>query len=488
MIANNISFVQSVFSFYDIEFASPKLSTTDLVLLILYASICIGIGIWSSRNQKDEDYLIAGRKLNLWGFVMSVVASYIGGAAIVAYTAYVYKFGISAIAVFIGTAAGFLLFIPYALKIRKISRRKKFITLSDWFYYKFDKRIGLLSAMILFVVYFGMLLNQFIAGSSILANISGWSYETALLFSSLVVGIYLFAGGFRSVIKTDIFQYLVVFVLFVFMGFVLKGNRKNIVVELFDFSQMNISMTIAFFVFGIFIIFQSAEYWQRVYAAKNSKVVKKGFILSAILVIITGFIITLVGLSAHVNLPGIQAKDAFAEGLTVLLPHKYIGAGLVLIFAAIMSSADTIIFVLASSVSIDWFGHLSGKKQSKHQSMKQTRLFIVIFSLLGFVFAYNFRDLVAVIVFITGLGFTIIPAAIASFHTKVKNAAALASFTSGIIYVILLVCIAIFQKKPMEFFKDNAALSVASIVVSALFLFIFQKFAKQDKYNSSELS
>ena len=458
---------------------SSKLSTLDLILLLSYAVVCLVIGIWSSRNQKDEDYLIAGRKLNLWGFITSVVASYIGGAAIVAYTAYVYRFGMSAIAVFLGTSVGFIIFIPYAKKLRKFSTKKKFITLSDWFYFKFNKEVGFLSAVILFVVYFGMLLNQFIAGSSILSNISGWSYETALLFSSIIISIYLFAGGFRSVIKTDIFQYIVLFVLFILLAFVLGGEKRSTALDLIDFSRMNIGMTIAFIAFGVFIIFQSSEYWQRVYAAKSNKTVKKGFIGSAVLTIITGFAITLIGLSAHHNIPGIEAKDAFAEGLGNLLPSKYISAGLILIFAAIMSSADTQIFVLASSFSMDFLDKLSPKKLNRHQLMRRTRLFIIIFSFLGFVFAYNFRDLVAVIVFITGIGFTIIPAAIASFHYKISNHAAQASFLGGILYVIALMIIAAMQKEPTEFFKNNADLAILSIVISALILYIAQKIYNQ---------
>lgn len=89
-----------------------KLSVIDFSLLIGYALVCILIGFWSSRKNKDEDYLIAGRNMSLVGFVASVVASYVGGAAIVLYSAYVYKFGISAIAVFLGTAAGFLFLYP----------------------------------------------------------------------------------------------------------------------------------------------------------------------------------------------------------------------------------------------------------------------------------------------------------------------------------------------------------------------------------------
>ena len=454
-----------------------KLTTFDLILLIGYAVICILIGILSSRHQKDEDYLIAGRKLGLWGFMASVVASYIGGAAIVAFTAYVYQFGISAIAVFIGTSIGFLLFIPYAKKLRKIGEEKKFFTLSDWFYHKFNTEVGLLSAIILFIVYFGMLLNQFIAGSTILASISGWSYETALLFSSLIISIYLFAGGFRSVIKTDIFQYIVLVVILVILVFVLTGedSQHEIVRSLVDFSDASPVMTVAFLAFGIFIVFQSSEYWQRVYAAKSERVVVKGLRGSALLTLITGLVICLVGLAAHVHVPGIEPKEAFAAGLTVLVPGKYIVAGLILIFAAIMSSADTQIFVLSSSAAIDFFGELNHSKHDNKRLMHRTRLFIVLFSLAGFAFAYNFRDLVAVFIFITGIGFTILPAAIASFHWNIKNQAAMASFISGIVYVLILLIVAGFQPEPIQFFKDNADLAIGSIVISAITLIIFQQ-------------
>ncbi|RLD88906.1 MAG: hypothetical protein DRJ09_07510 [Bacteroidetes bacterium] len=436
----------------------------NIIMLTAYALVCIIIGLISTKGNKDEDYLIAGRKIGLFGFVSTVVASYIGGAAIVAYSAYVYKFGISAIAVFVGTSAGFLLFIPYALKLRKFSTKKKFLTLSDWFYFKYDKKTGVASALILFVVYFGMLLNQFIAGSSILANISGWSYETALIASASVITIYLFAGGFKSVVKTDIFQYIIMFILFVLLAYVLLKGDKDFTKEITDFSSMNISMTIAFIFFGILIIFQSAEYWQRVYAAKSNKVVKTGFIISAVLVLVTGLAITIVGLSAHYSIQGIAPRDAFAEGLKVLAPQKFIGIGLVLLFAAIMSSADTIIFVLASSVAKDYIAYFSKKEITQHNLKMQTKIFIVLFAFVGFLLAFFFRSIIDIVVFITGVGFTIVPAAITSFHFKIEKQAVLASFISGVVYVLIL------------FVSGNLLpeLSVASFVIALIFLIVFQ--------------
>ena len=470
--------ISIAFLFTDLP--GSRLCPFDILLLTLYALTCLGIGLYASRRKTDADFMIAGRKIGIIGFVTSVVASYIGGAALVAYTAYVYRFGISAIAVFLGTAIGFIVFIPYALKLRKFSGEKEFYTLSDWINFKMGKTAGLASAVILMIVYSGMLLNQFIAGSSILANISGWSYETGLLISSCIIATYLLAGGFRSVIRTDIFQYMVMVVMLVLIGVVMMGDRRSFVMELVDFSRMNIGMTIAFTAFGVLIIFQSAEYWQRVYGAKSDRVVKSGLIGSAIFTVLTGIGITMVGLSAHVHLPGIEAKDAFAEGLTLLMPDKLLGAALILIFAAIMSSADTQIFVLASSVAVDWVDKLSGKKSDSKRRMQITRLGIIGFTALSFLGAWFLRDLVAVIVFITGIGFSIIPAAVASFHWKIKSRAAMASFISGPVYVFILLAVAAIQPQPFEFFKNNADLAILSIVISTIFLILFQVSGKKE--------
>ena len=241
---------------------------------------------------------------------------------------------------------------------------------------------------------------------------------------------------------------------------------------------MNIGMTIAFTGFGIFIIFQSAEYWQRVYGARSDRIVRDGFILSAIFTVITGIAITIVGLAAHSHLPGIEAKDAFAKGLTLMLPRKLLGASLIMIFAAIMSAADTQIFVLASSVAVDWYDKLSGRVSDDKRRMLITRIGIISVSFLSCLGAFFLRDLVAVIIFITGIGFTIIPASVASFHWKISSRAALASFASGIAYVFILIFIAMFQGNPMEFFKDKADLAILSIVMSALTLFIVNLFTK----------
>ena len=418
--------------------------------------------------------MIGGRKIGIWGFVFSVVASYIGGAALVAYSAYVFRFGIPAMAVFAGTAAGFVLFISYALKLRKISSTAKFHTLPDWFYFHYGRSAGLLSSGILFLVYTGMLLNQFIAGSTLLSAISGWSYEFSLAVSGIVISVYLFAGGFQSVIKTDIFQYLVLLVVFMITAWLMAGHHDLYISGKLDFQDFSPGMTIAFLIFGVFIVFQSAEYWQRVYAARSDQVVKKGFLFSAILVLATGFAITMVGLNARHQLPGLDPGQAFAGGLGLILPENLTGVGLVMIFAAIMSSADTILFVLASGMAKDYVGRYRIRKGKSPDLMRITRWLTLVFSLGGVLLAIAFRDLIQVILFITGLGFSLIPATIASFHFKVTSGAVVASFVTGVIYVALLLLSGFLIPE----------YSIASFAVSTLTLIIWSLTTKKNSLSS----
>ena len=444
------------------------LKTLDIILLLIYALVCIGIGVYASRKQKDDDYLIAGRKLGFWGFTFSILASYIGGSALVAYSAFVYEFGISALSLFIGTATGFLIFISYAKKIRKKAKENDFITLSDWFYTSFDRKTGLLSALIMLFVYFGLLMNQFVAGSSILSGMSGWSYDWSLVISGSIILLYLILGGFRSVIKTDIFQYIVLIVLFVFFIYLMFTEQRGSSFELFSLGKVDVSMTIGFFVYGLVSVFFVSEYWQRIYAAENDTVIKKGLGHSAWLIIITGLLLSIVGLYARQFIPGIEAKDALASGLTGMIPKGFAGLGLILIFAAIMSSADTMIFVLATSLAKDFISRFGTVNLTKPELTKFTRLFIILISVLSMGAAYFFRDIVAVVLTISGVGFAIVPPVMATFHIKIKSNAAFASLLSGAIYVAILL---ITGNIVSEF-------AVASVLVSGIVLFIFQKFSK----------
>ena len=60
------------------QLQGSNLSPFDILLLVLYASTSLGIGLYASRRKTDSDFMIAGRRIGIIGFVTSVVASYMG--------------------------------------------------------------------------------------------------------------------------------------------------------------------------------------------------------------------------------------------------------------------------------------------------------------------------------------------------------------------------------------------------------------------------
>ena len=444
-------------------------------LLALYTLITIIIAVVGSRKRTTEDFLIAGRKVGTLGFTTSVVASYIGGAALVAFSAYVFRFGLSALFVFLGTAVGFILFIPYAKKLKSWSDEKVTYTMMDWFYIKYDKKTGTLTTIVLMIVYLGMLLNQFIAGSAVLAGVSGWTYEKSLIFAAVVLAVYLFIGGFQSVIRTDIFQYFVMMVIMiVIIRIIWMNDAPTVLPEMYKTTQLDWGMMIAFLLFGILIVFQSAEYWQRVYAAKSIKVVKKGFWWSAVLTFISGIIITWIALSAKISNPNIEPTNAFGTGLVALLPQKLSALVLVMVFAAIMSSADTQIFVISSGFALNLF---KKAKDDDKKLKKNTQFITLIVILLAVLIAYFIRDIVTVVNFITGIGFTVLPVAWAAFHFNISPKIAFQSVIAGLVYVLLLIIFGIFIP---EFV-------ILSFIVSGLYMFVGNRIVKKKEIKKNNI-
>ena len=440
------------------------LANIDISIIAVYIIICIIIGVVSARKQTPEQFLSHGRNIGFYKFVASTSASWIGGGAIVAYTAYVYQFGIAAVSLYIGVFISCIFFSFYAPRLRHEGHKEGHITLADFFYQHVGRRAGIVAAVVMGIAIFAFIMNQLIAGSVVLASISGWSYEAALFTAGIVVLIYLCLGGFKSVIRTDSFQYIMLIILVVIIGFFMV-KKTGVDPQLLQLSNMSPALFIAFVVYGLFIPVVSADIWQRIYAAKNDKVVKWGMMGSGLCILIMGFAISLLGLAAKTQFPGIDPASAAAYGMVNLLPVGLLGLGLIVLFAAIMSSTDTLVFYLSSSIAKDYFARIL-KRESKEDVQKITRTFIVIVTVLSLTFAFFFRDIIQVILTVSGLQIAFFPPVIAIFHWKMKQNAIIAALVASTAYVLFLILTGLLSPE----------LAMLSLVVSFIVMVLWQKF------------
>ncbi|MFH0820541.1 MAG: sodium:solute symporter family protein [Candidatus Peregrinibacteria bacterium] len=439
----------------------------DTYLIIGYIVICVLIGYFSGRRQMSGDYVNMDRKLGLFSFVCAVVASLIGATAMVVFVAYIFQFGIGALSAILGVAIGFTVFAFYAHRLRQLAHEHQFNSMADFFHHSFGGSVGRFVALLVLLELIILILKQFIGGVGVIIGISSYSYETGLLLSASVVLTYLLMGGFRSMIRTDIFQYLAMLVLMFVIGFSMAG-RADLPVSALLQNNSTWGTAISFFVLGLVIVWYDPATWQRIYAAKNDRVVRWGLIYSSIALIILGIGMTLIALSARQAFPDIDPSQALVFGITHLLPSGLVGLGAILIFAAILSTADTLLFLIASNITKDFIGPLKKRDLSSNELVYYTRWSLIITIILVASLAYFFRDIVKLALISDAIGMALAPAIIASFFIHLKSRAVAISIASGVIYTFAWVTLGNTSPETM----------ISAIVPSAITLLIFQRLLK----------
>jgi SSS family solute:Na+ symporter len=362
-----------------------ELVMLDYVLIAVYVAALLAVGYFSSRGQRDEDYLIADRKLGVLSTAATINASKTG-AILMTFVSFVYVWGFSSVWYFIGMFLGILLFLPFGLRLRNNSKNK-FYTLADYFRCNYGIKSAYFASGLSVFMMFGFFVINLIAGVKLFSFFSGWNFVICAVITMGVVLAYLLMGGFKAVVKTDFIQYVSIVAIMILLIFVLLGD-VSIPVSEWNFSEAGLVNVIGFFLVGIFFPFAMPELWQRTYSSKSDKVFVNGLLLSSFVYLVFGVCLAFLALIVKVSFPVIDPDLALVYGFANLLPSGLVGLGVVMLFAAIMSSLDTYVFTGSSAIVQDFFGW------NKRRAVEGMRGVMFVFSLLGMVVAVFIQSLI----------------------------------------------------------------------------------------------
>tara|TARA_B100000965_G_scaffold124571_1_gene103108 strand:- start:1419 stop:2849 length:1431 start_codon:yes stop_codon:yes gene_type:complete len=367
------------------------LNQSSAILLTIFISILfliLGI-IYSRKYQGINNYLVANRSVGTFSLTTSLVASALGAWILFGPASAATWGGIGAV---IGYALGaaFPLFILIYLgeKIRKNFSKCK--TLIEVIRIKFGLK---LFKLILFLSIFYMtifLIAEVTAVSILIKYISGtslWITAFIIIFTSLIYTLY---GGLRASIFTDNIQFIIlILLLIIVLNHLISSNSNQFN---FEFIQLNKPELLSFnylpnFTAGItFFIAVAATNlfhqgnWQRVYAAKDKKVLKKSLIFSFLIIIPIVFFMGFSGLIAVSENQNVMPDLAF---FSLLLKDQVLILSIIIILLAIsltISSIDTLINAISSLVIVD------GKKIIKFRGnyLNLSKYFIIFLSIIAF--------------------------------------------------------------------------------------------------------
>ncbi len=374
-------------------------SPLDIAVVFIFFIILISIGFYASRRTSSaaEDYLLSGRNLGLFLFVLTTVSTWYGG--IIGVGEFTYRYGILSWITqgFPYYVFAFLFAIFFARKIRNAS----LFTIPDKIEIEYGKTAGLISSVIVFILvspapYLLMAANLLVLTFNI-------ELIPALIISAVLSMSYLVKGGFKSNIYTDAFQFFVMFGGFILVFAVCLINYGGL-----DFISENVPEThlaitggsspgfiIIWFLIAMWT-FADPGFHQRSYAAKSGSVAVKGILISIIFWFIFDFLTTSVGLYSKALLPDIeQPVWAFPLLAEKVLTPGIKGIFYAALFATILSTLNSFFFLSATTISRDFIYKIQRQKNSD-KLFHYTVLGLIISGILSSILAYVIPSVVEI--------------------------------------------------------------------------------------------
>lgn len=395
------------------------------LIIAVYFFVVLAVGIYSYFKVKTPaDYYISGKNAGLIPVSGSLLATILGGSAILGTIELSQKNGWPALW-FLGSAAfGLFVLVP----ISKYVSRFGHFTLPELLGKFYGKKAEIISSVIIPVAWIGIVAAQIIAAAKILSGLGFVSYNAAAVTAGLVFIFYTLAGGQISILKTDTIQSVIILAgIVVLLFFSVKSGVSHPVESLKFSSLFNSSFTVFDLVILIFTysvtFIVGPDIYSRVFCAKNEKTATQSILLVASVLIPVSFILTWIGIySGNTANPGVVA---FAGNL---LPVWAYGLFIAALLSAVMSSADTTLLTSAMILSELTTGSLSQKK-----ALSYTHLYIIMIGSSSIIIALFITSIIQTLMFALTIfsGAFVVPTLAGLLNLKVNKKRVVTAIISG---------------------------------------------------------
>jgi Na+/proline symporter len=348
-------------------------------VVIFISTLFLFIGIFYSRKKVSlNTYLVSDRNEGVFSLSATLIASSLGAWILFGPpTAATWGGFGSVIGYALGTAFPMILLIFFGKKIRLLLPKGK--SLTELVLKKFGKKLFKLIFSLMIFYLFIFLCAEVTAISKLIYYISGlniWISASIILFFTLT---YVLFGGLKATIRSDGIQFVVIILLFLYLIFwVFLQNNNNLNLNIFQANliKLDSKSLISSFQFGfVFFIAVAATNlfhqgnWQRVYAAKNEKILVKSLLISFFIIFLIVLFMGVTGTISKIN--GLKFNDDLAFFSIILNKNDILISLTVLIFSLSLtiSTVDTLLNSISSLAIVhskDFFNfkYLKDKKLS----------------------------------------------------------------------------------------------------------------------------
>ncbi len=405
-------------------------AAVTLGILLVYVALITAVGLAIGRRVSGtRDFFVAGRALGPGLLFATLLAANIGAGSTVGAAGLGYANGIAAWW-WVGSAGIGTLVLALWLGPRmwRVARDHSLRTVGDYLEHRYGPSVRAAMAMLLWLGTLAILAGQLIAMAWILEVVAGAPKWLGAVAGGVVMTVYFVAGGLLSSAWVNLVQLVVLMVGFLIavplavggaggLSAVLEGARA--VPGHLDFMSNGTSgWTYLVLLAPAFMV--SPGILQKIFGARDVRTVRVGVGACGVALMLFAVLPPALGMVAHAVAPGLDNRElALPVILTEGVPAWVGLLGLAAVLSAEISSADAILFMLATSLSKDLYKRFVKPAATDRQVLKVARVAAVVGGVAGVVLAVVIPNVVgALTIFYALLGVSLFVPVVAGLHSR----------------------------------------------------------------------
>ncbi|MDH3225213.1 MAG: sodium:solute symporter family protein [Gemmatimonadota bacterium] len=401
-----------------------------LIALLAYVVLITVVGLAIGRRVSGtSEFFVAGRSMGPGLLFATLLAANIGAGSTVGAASLGYRDGIAAWW-WVGSAGVGTLVLAGWLgpRLWRIAKDEGLLTVGDYLEHRYGPSVRATVALLLWFVTLASLAGQLIAMAKILEVVAGAPEWLGAVAGGVVMMVYFVAGGLLSSAWVNLVQLVVLlagFALAVPLAVAGAGGLDAILQvpagspDYLDFwSSGGSGWPLVFIVAPAFVV--SPGILQKTFGGVDEAAVRKGVAVCGLVLLVFAFLPPALGMAARVVAPGLENADlALPTVLLQAVPPAIGLLGLAAVLSAEISSADAILFMLATSLSKDLYKRFVNPEASDERVLQVARLAAVVGGGLAVALAVALSSVIqALTVFYALLGVSLFVPVVAGIYTR----------------------------------------------------------------------
>jgi SSS family solute:Na+ symporter len=361
--------------------------------------VLVAAGVWVSRRvRRAGDFFVAGRALPGGLVFVTLLAANVGAGSTVGATGLAYQHGLSAWWWSGSAAIGCLVLgLVVAPRMHRIAAERGLLTVGDFLEARFDRSVRGLVASALWVGTLAILAGQIMAMAWALEVVLGLPKAWGCVLSGAILVAYFSGGGLLASVWVNVLELAVLVV-----GFVLAvpyatraaGGWAAMTAAAGPAAAPDYGSLTGMgwpAILGLLVIFVpsfivSPGLIQKTFGARGAAGARAAALGNAAALAVFAFIPAVLGMAARALRPRLANPELALPSLMTIpeaLPPWLGGLALAALFAAEISTADAVLFMLSTSLSQDLYKAFLDPAADDRRLLRVSRVTSVAAGLLG---------------------------------------------------------------------------------------------------------